>query len=482
MPDLLLSPPAQITTLGVAGILFWHLQGRRRPTARLVVQITFFVIMTTVLVMSGTMPQQFQPMQQGGYLLIAAKVLWWVHLAWALIGFVRIYIVLDGRPHEAKLLQDLIVAVVYLGVTLSILSFVFGIAIATLVATSGVVAIIVGLALQSTLNDVFSGVALTLGRPYGIGDWIMLTDGTEGRVVESDWRSTHIKTAGNNIAVLPNSLLAKVGLTNISRPDEMHLVVLTFRVRPAYNPSFIAEAMQQALAGSNFIVHDPAPLVALKGIDAMAMELDLLFHVRLLSHRIAARNELIDLVCRECAATGITLALPASAAVVSEGSNAITRPPETLWQTLQSSPILAGVRKAELMRLEAAAIFRRYQPGDDIFVDEAGASPLVLVRSGAVAMMRAGTEVLRLASGAIIGTVADDGDAPTFKALTAVEAYQFDSLALEEVFREYPAVQSGFSQYLAHLSLGASFQGDGAAYHPGRSHAFLRKFHAVFRR
>jgi small-conductance mechanosensitive channel len=39
-----------------------------------------------------------------------------------------------------------------------------------LVATSGVVAIILGLALQNTLSDVFSGIALTLGRPYVIGD------------------------------------------------------------------------------------------------------------------------------------------------------------------------------------------------------------------------------------------------------------------------------------------------------------------------
>lgn len=129
-------------------------------------------------------------------------------------------------------MQDLIIAVVYLGVTLSVLAFVFDFAIGTLVATSGVIAIIVGLALQSTLNDLFSGLALTLGRPYGIGDWIILTDGTEGRVVESTWRSTHVQTGANNIVVLPNSFLAKIGLTNISRPDETHQVVLRLRVKP----------------------------------------------------------------------------------------------------------------------------------------------------------------------------------------------------------------------------------------------------------
>ena len=182
MLDLLVSPLFQIVALGIAGIVVWHLQGRSRPTARLLVQIAFFAAMTAILFANGISPLKFEPMREGGAMLIAAKTLWWVHLAWASIGFVRIYIVLDGRPREARVLQDLIIAAVYLAVTLSVLAFVFDFAIGTLLATSGVLAIILGLALQSTLNDLFSGLALTLGRPYEIGDWIILTDGTEGRV------------------------------------------------------------------------------------------------------------------------------------------------------------------------------------------------------------------------------------------------------------------------------------------------------------
>ncbi|MGO8176435.1 mechanosensitive ion channel domain-containing protein, partial [Rhizobium ruizarguesonis] len=76
------------------------------------------------------------------------------------------------------------------GMALSVMAFVFGVPIGTLVETSGVVAIILGLAIQNTLADVFSGIALKLGRPYIICDWILLSDGTEGRVVESNWRAT----------------------------------------------------------------------------------------------------------------------------------------------------------------------------------------------------------------------------------------------------------------------------------------------------
>ena len=72
--------------------------------------------------------------------MVAAKLLWWVHLAWAVIGFVRIYLVFEGGAREARLMQDLVVGVVYLGAALSILAFVFGVPIGALVATSGVVA------------------------------------------------------------------------------------------------------------------------------------------------------------------------------------------------------------------------------------------------------------------------------------------------------------------------------------------------------
>ncbi|MBZ9792077.1 mechanosensitive ion channel family protein [Rhizobium sp. 3T7] len=306
-------PLVLINLLGVAGIVVWHLQGRDRPTARLVVQILFFASMTAVLVFAGILPHRVDETHLTGliaFLSISARVLWWTHLAWTLIGFVRIYIVLERRPREARLLQDLIVAVVYLGVALSILGFVFKAPIGTLVATSGVVAIIFGLALQNTLGDVFSGIALTLGRPFVIGDWIVLGDGTEGRVIENNWRSTFLLTGAHNVVVLPNSALAKVGVTNLSRPDETHQITLLIRLAASHSPQLVEEAMRTALQRCTCIVQDPPPIVALKGIDAVAIETELQFRVTSPANRTPARNEVIDLVHNHCRERGLSLAMP----------------------------------------------------------------------------------------------------------------------------------------------------------------------------
>src|SRR6201986_417367 len=94
----------------------------------------------------------------------------------------RVFLIFERRPREGRLIQDLVVGMIYLGCFLSVVAYVFSAPVGTLIATSGVFAIILGLALKSTLSDVFSGFALNLSRAYEVGDWIVLNDGIEGRV------------------------------------------------------------------------------------------------------------------------------------------------------------------------------------------------------------------------------------------------------------------------------------------------------------
>ena len=482
MLDPLLSPVIQIVGLGMAGIAVWHLQGDRRPNARLVVQIVFFAIMTMILVQSGIAPAQFEPAAAGSNLLVAAKTLWWIHLAWAAIGFARLYIHLDGRPREARLVQDLLVAAVYLGVGSAVLSFVFGIAIGTLLATSGVIAIILGLALQSTLGDVFSGLALTLGRPYAIGDWIFLADGTEGRVVENTWRSTQILTPGNNIVVLPNSYLAKVGLTNISRPDETHQMTLKLRLVPTRNPSSIVDSMNEALVGANVIIHEPPPVAALQAISAMAVDIDLYFNVRHIAERIPALNEIINLVYRQCRADGLALALPASASVVATSAMALPGPPNTMRDLLSASPIFSAMGEGELARLETTATVRRYQPGDPLLLPSESVPALQVIRKGVAIMERDGVEQVRLSAEDIIGQVGLENDTVVSRAMTPLDAYAIDGAVLSEIGSTHPTMMRDLSRHISTLAVDASAIGDRKAHQRWHAAAFLRAIQSVFHR
>jgi len=72
------------------------------------------------------------------------------------------------------------------------------------------------LALQSTLSDVFSGIVLNFSRPYRPGDWISIDGSTDGRVIEMNWRATHVLTGKSDLAIVPNSTIAKAKIVNTS--------------------------------------------------------------------------------------------------------------------------------------------------------------------------------------------------------------------------------------------------------------------------
>jgi small-conductance mechanosensitive channel/CRP-like cAMP-binding protein len=419
-------------------------------------------------------------------LVISAGLLWWIHLAWAIIGFVRIYLVLEGRPREARLLQDVVVGVVYLSVALSVLAFVFGIPIGTLVATSGVVAIILGLALQNTLSDVFSGIALTLGRPYAIGDWIVLSDGIEGRVVESNWRSTHILTGSNNLVVLPNSLLARLGLTNVSRPDGTHLLTLTVRIAPTRMPSVVAEVMQSVLLSCRSIISEPQPTVALKSLDAVALEVELQFRVASPAERIKARSEVLDLVYRHCKSAGLLLAMPPESVVAMTDlpTEETARPPRVEpIELIDAMPIFATLTREEKLSLAEATSTREFRKGD-VIVRQGDILPtLMMIRAGIVVMRRDGEDTGRLAPGDFFGEaglLAGMGEACTLEALTRVTAYEIDQHAFAPLLADRPAMAEDLALSLSRRSLPArTTEPQGQPQEHG-AHIFRRAIQKIF--
>lgn len=129
--------------------------------------------------------------------------------------------------------------------------------------------------------------------------------------MQNNWRSTQVLTPAHNVVVLPNSVLAKVGLTNLTRPDETHLIVLVVRISADHRPNVVEKILKSALAGCGCIVQDPSPVVALKTIDAIAIEAELQFRVAGPANRTPARNEVIDVVHQLREANGLSLALPA---------------------------------------------------------------------------------------------------------------------------------------------------------------------------
>jgi small conductance mechanosensitive channel len=85
----------------------------------------------------------------------------------------------------------------------------------SVLAGAGVVGLAIGLALQGTLHNTFSGFILSFLPNIQIGDWI-ISNGHEGKVTDINLRSVTILEADNNAVVIPNSKIIDAPFKNFS--------------------------------------------------------------------------------------------------------------------------------------------------------------------------------------------------------------------------------------------------------------------------
>lgn len=92
----------------------------------------------------------------------------------------------------------------------------------SLLASAGVLAIVIGFATQKTLSNVISGIFLALYEPFRIGDKIQIF-GQFGEIEDLTLRHTIIRTWDNRRIMVPNSKIDEQEITNFSIKDEMVL-------------------------------------------------------------------------------------------------------------------------------------------------------------------------------------------------------------------------------------------------------------------
>jgi small-conductance mechanosensitive channel len=94
----------------------------------------------------------------------------------------------------------------------------FGVSISPLITALGVGGLATALALQDTLANLFSGINILVSKQIKMGDFVKLSTGEEGHVVDMNWRNTTIRTPTENMAVVPNQKIASSIITNYAQP------------------------------------------------------------------------------------------------------------------------------------------------------------------------------------------------------------------------------------------------------------------------
>jgi small-conductance mechanosensitive channel len=132
---------------------------------------------------------------------------------------------IDAALPTTTLTENLIRIVV---ITLGLLVILngLGLSITPMLTALGVGGLAVALALQDTLANLFAGFYLTVAKQIRVGNYIRLSSGEEGYLVDIDWRASRLRQLSNNTVLVPNAKLSQSIITNYHLPDQELAVVI----------------------------------------------------------------------------------------------------------------------------------------------------------------------------------------------------------------------------------------------------------------
>ena len=407
-------------------IVVWRLFSASPGNWKLIARLGIFAVFSAVLFNDGMNPMQLAPYADNTPLHLAATALqiaWWLFAARTLTVLLGA-LMMQRVGHTGRLLQDLMGAVIFLIAIIAAMAYVLDLPVKGVLATSGAVAIIVGLALQSTLSDVFSGIVLNTTKPYQLDDWISI-DGTEGRVTDIDWRATRLQTSQGSMAVIPNSLAAKAKIINFSRPADMFGLAVSLQVSPHARPQTVIEALERAMQGCRPLLAQPAPSVAFKASTGSGVEYEISGFVPAMGLKRETRNQLYDLAYRHLQAAGVGLlsATEGSTPPAVSGARAL----------LERSTIFSTLRQEEKDTFSQNMTLHTYRAGDMILAAGEVSDHLFIVESGVVSvlLLKDGHkfEAGRMGPGEVIGEagiLSDQAALADFTAKTFCTLYRIE--------------------------------------------------------
>ncbi len=193
---------------------------------------------------------------------------------------------LSDRP-VPRLPRDLTAMVLFSVAVLAIISTVFQRDVTSMLAASGVLGVIIGLALRTVILDLFMGLAIHIERPFKIGDWLMIHQNRVethiiAEVIEINWRTTRLRTTRNNMVVVPNSKMGDTIVTNYMEPKPHFRIDLDFIIDfevPSERVLRVMNAGLKAVTDGEGILDDPVAEVRIKDSTLEGAEYEVRFFI-----------------------------------------------------------------------------------------------------------------------------------------------------------------------------------------------------------
>lgn len=459
IPFRILLPPA--------GVLLFYLVGTRllvsresTRTARIAILLADTIIIPALLITLLVIVEELTGAAFTGATLTRALQAALVLIAvWLLDRYLGLF-VWTRRFHRLRgaeaprLLRNLVTLILFALAISLVAVFVFDRTAGGILVSTGVVVGVIGFALQDLISDLFAGIALTFDRPFDMGDWITLPDGTEGEVVEVNWKSTLLKSMNEGIFIVPNSRVSQSVVHNFSRPDRTYATWMLISIDRRYPPDLVRKRLMEAALSCTKVLKDPPPSVNLADGNGNPLRYSVYVYFASYLEHYSGRSELYLNIYSYLEHAGIeTSAEKYELETEQAPERTINRP--TVFDELRQADIFAMLTDEHIRILADRATERTYYPGEVIVREGERRSELLIITSGITTVNkrkgRGGVELARLGAGSVIGEMSLLTGAPRSATVTAyvvTTLIEVPKEALEPIIKEVPGIVEEFGRII----------------------------------
>lgn len=185
------------------------------------------------------------------------------------------------------------------------------ISITPLLTALGVAGLAVGLALQPTLENLFSGVQVLMSRQVEIGDFVRLETGEEGWIQDVTWRNTTIRTVSNDLVIAPNAAIGRSLVVNFTSDDEEHGLVVPLGVSYDSDLAHVERVVHEVATWVQREVEDAVtghnPSVRFTAFSDIRIDLIAVLRINHYENRFKVRHEFLKRIHTRFAEEGIEI-------------------------------------------------------------------------------------------------------------------------------------------------------------------------------
>jgi len=377
-------------------------------------------------------------------------ILWWIVPATLINLAVKrfIWAPLEQKTNRniPKIVTNSVIFFVYLLTVFGIIAYVFDQKLTSLLATSGVLAMIIGLAIQVNITNIFSGIVINIEQPFRVGDWIKIDHKYKGKVIDITWRTTRILTQQGNILCFPNSYTSESPINNYCYPDQHIWVKVIIHVNPTYSPEKIKKICMDAMLSIDGLEKNSEPLIRFQ-LSNWSADYILLFCINDYEKKMLYKSEVYERIWIHLNRIGIEPAIQRQEVHMFKGVKDRGEEALSPLSILNEIDIFKSFTDEIKQNLSQKMRQQLYQPDDIIIQQGDQGDSLFIIVEGSVSVRilidEKQVEVDRMGASSFFGEMALLTGEPRNASIIAITnciLYEITQCDIAPLFNEYPEI------------------------------------------